>query len=41
MGERDKRWIPDYMVGREAPEIETSLKRSLSGLVSFSDSGSG
>lgn len=35
MGERDKRWIPDYIVGREAPEIETALKRSLSGLVSF------
>lgn len=35
MGERDNRWIPDYVVGREAPEIETALKRSLSGLVSF------
>jgi hypothetical protein len=35
MGERDKRWIPDYIVGREAPEIETALKRSLSGLVIF------
>jgi hypothetical protein len=23
MGERDKRWIPDYIVGREAPAIET------------------
>lgn len=40
MGERDSRWIPDYMVGREAPEIETALKRSLSGLVSFDNSGS-
>ena len=39
MGERDKRWIPDYMVGREAPEIETALKRSLTGLVSFDNSG--
>ncbi len=33
MGERDSRWIPDYMVGREAPEIESTLKQSLSGLV--------
>ncbi len=33
MGERDKRWIPDYIVGREAPAIETALQRSLSGLV--------
>ncbi len=38
MGERDKRWIPDYIVGREAPEIETALKRSLSGLVTFKTS---
>lgn len=36
MGERDKRWIPDYIIGKEAPEIETALKRSLAGLVSFS-----
>ena len=35
MGERDNRWIPDYIVGREAPEIEVALKRSLAGLVSF------
>jgi hypothetical protein len=35
MGERDGRWIPDYIVGREAPEIEAALKRSLAGLVSF------
>ncbi len=35
MGERDNRWIPDFIVGREAPEIETALKRSLTGLVSF------
>ncbi|MDH3635625.1 MAG: hypothetical protein OES20_13080 [Gammaproteobacteria bacterium] len=35
MGERDKRWIPDYIIGREAPEIESALKRSLSGLVVF------
>jgi hypothetical protein len=35
MGERDNRWIPDYIIGREAPEIEEALKRSLSGLVRF------
>ncbi len=35
MGERDQRWIPDYIVGREAPEIESALKRSLSGLVAL------
>lgn len=40
MGERDSRWIPDFIVGREAPEIEAALKRSLSGLVSFENSGS-
>lgn len=33
MGDRDGRWIPDYIVGREAPAIEKSLQRSLSGLV--------
>jgi len=36
MGERDNKWIPDYIVGREAPEIESSIIRSLQGLVSFS-----
>ena len=35
MGERDNRWIPDYIVGREAPAIEAALKRSLDGLLSF------
>ena len=35
MGERDRRWIPDYIVGREAPEIEKALQRSLAGLVTF------
>lgn len=35
MGERDRRWIPDYVIGREAPEIEAALRRSLAGLVSF------
>ena len=33
MGDRDNRWIPDYIIGREAPEIETALRRSLTGLV--------
>jgi hypothetical protein len=33
MGARDARWIPDYIVGREAPAIEKSLQRSLAGLV--------
>ena len=33
MGERDRRWIPDYIVGREAPAAEASLRRSLVGLV--------
>jgi hypothetical protein len=33
MGQRDNRWIPDYVVGREAPAIETALQRSLAGLV--------
>jgi hypothetical protein len=40
MGERDNRWIPDYIVGREAPEIEEALNRSLAGLVSFEIGGS-
>ena len=35
MGERDNRWIPDYIVGREAPAIEAALKRSMDGLLSF------
>ena len=35
MGERDRRWVPDYIVGREAPDIEASLRRSLAGLVSL------
>jgi hypothetical protein len=33
MGARDNRWIPDYIVGREAPDAEASLRRSLAGLV--------
>ena len=36
MGERDNKWIPDYIVGREAPEIENAIKKSLDGLVNFS-----
>jgi hypothetical protein len=35
MGERDSKWIPDYIIGREAPEIEATLKLTLSGLVTF------
>jgi len=35
MGERDSKWIPDYIIGREAPEIETSLRRTVAGLVKF------
>jgi hypothetical protein len=37
MGERDNRWIPDYIVGREAPAIESALQRSLAGLVNIED----
>jgi hypothetical protein len=37
MGERDNRWIPDYIVGREAPAIETALQGSLSALVKFEE----
>ena len=37
MGSRDNKWIPDYIVGREAPEIENTLSRSLTNLVSFED----
>ena len=33
MGTRDERWIPDYIVGREAPAAETALQSSLVGLV--------
>jgi len=35
MGDRENKWIPDYIIGREAPEIEATLKLSLSGLVAF------
>jgi len=37
MGARDNRWIPDYIVGREAPAIESKLQTSLTGLVKFGD----
>ncbi len=37
MGARDSRWIPDYIVGREAPEIEKTIRRSLAGLVVFAE----
>ena len=40
MGSRDNKWIPDYIVGREAPEIENTLSRSLTNLVSFEAQGS-
>lgn len=33
MGARDNRWIPEYIVGREAPAAEASLRGSLAGLV--------
>ncbi|MEM7292974.1 MAG: hypothetical protein AAF420_06195 [Pseudomonadota bacterium] len=39
MGAHDNKWIPDYIIGREAPEIESGLTRALSGLVRL-DSGS-
>lgn len=29
MGEKDNRWIPDYIIDREAPEAERVLKRAL------------
>ena len=37
MGARDNRWIPDYIVGRDAPAIESALQRSLAGLVDIQD----
>ena len=35
MGARDNKWIPDYIIGREAPEVEATLRQTLSGLVAF------
>ena len=37
MGERDSKWVPDYIIEREAPAAERSLKIALEGLVSFGD----
>jgi len=37
MGPLDNKWIPDYIVGREAPEIEATLRQTLIGLVEFDD----
>ena len=37
MGDRDGRWIPDYIIGREAPAVEAALRRSLTGLVRIED----
>ncbi len=37
MGALDNKWIPDYIIGREAPEIEATLRQTLSGLVEFED----
>jgi hypothetical protein len=35
MGALDNKWIPDYIIGREAPEVEATLKLTLTGLVQF------
>ena len=35
MGVRDNKWIPDYIIGREAPAAETTLRQTLAGLVGF------
>lgn len=37
MGALDNKWIPDYIIGREAPEIEATLWQALAGLVEFDD----
>jgi len=37
MGALDNKWIPDYIIGREAPEIEATLAQALTGLVKFDD----
>jgi len=37
MGARDNKWIPDYIIGREAPEAEATLRQALTGLVEFGD----
>lgn len=40
MGDFDNKWIPDYIIGREAPEIEAVLRQTLSGLVNFDNQDS-
>ncbi len=35
MGARDSKWIPDYIIGREAPSVEATLRQTLTGLVGF------
>ena len=37
MGARDNKWIPDYIIGREAPSMEATLRQTLAGLVGFED----
>ncbi len=37
MGARDNKWIPDYIIGREAPAMEATLRQTLAGLVGFED----
>ena len=37
MGARDNKWIPDYILGREAPAAEISLRNVLPGLVDFNN----
>jgi hypothetical protein len=37
MGARDNKWIPDYIIGREAPQMEATLRQALTGLVEFGD----
>ncbi len=33
MGERDRKWIPDYVIDREAPQAYAQLKRALENLL--------
>ncbi len=35
MGVRDSKWIPDYIIGREAPEMGIGLRLTMDGLVRF------
>jgi hypothetical protein len=34
MGERDRKWIPDYVIDREAPQAYAQLRRALKNLLS-------